>query len=127
MVTKELLDFANKKSANIFEMVKEKVEQSDHYILICGSRHCGAGGTNGLLENFEKEIKSLGLSDSVKALKSPCFGLCEQTPNIYVYPAIDKPNGQLYSNIQEQDVITILTKHIQQGKTVTEKLTVIDS
>ena len=126
MVTQELLDFANKKSSKVFAMIKAKSSQFDHYILVCESRYCGFGGGTDLLDSFEKEITNLGLSSSVKVIASPCFGLCEQTPNIFVSPGIDNPEGQLYSNIGEQDIRTILTQHIGQGKTVTEKLTIVD-
>ena len=125
MITKEILSFSQQKAYKVFGMVKEQFRyfpQIEHFILVCGGRHCSGNNSFQLIDAFNNELSAQGLKDKAIAVKSPCLGLCEQTPNIYVYP-----NGMLYSNIQLSDIKSIVKEHIKEGRVVTNKLTVIDA
>ena len=135
MASQQLYDFVNNKSSKVFGIVKDGLgpigNEFSQFILVCTSRHCSKDGTTmQLIEAFNKEIEKNDLKSTAIAVTSPCLGLCEQTPNIFISPACeDSPNssevGQIYSNVCLSDVPNIVTNHFVHGKTALNNLTII--
>lgn len=93
-------------------------------VLICGGTGCTSSHSMQIADAMEKEIAACGLADSVKVVRTGCFGLCALGPIMIVYP-----EGAFYSMITEEDVKEIVHEHLQNGRIVKRLLfqeTVID-
>ncbi len=82
-------------------------------ILVCGGTGCTSSGSQEILSRLHSEIDTLGLTDSVKIIKTGCFGLCALGPIMIVYP-----EGAFYSRITPDDVSEIVSEHIVNGRVV---------
>ena len=90
------------------------------HIFICtnqrpeGSRVC-CGEEKGLALTaaFKKSIKDKGLSTEIRAQRTSCFDICEQGPNVIIYP-----EGTCYGKVQLSDVEEIVTEHLQNDRIV---------
>ena len=69
------------------------------HILVCGGTGCTSSGSAKLIEEFEAQLKRVGMADEVKVVKTGCFGLCALGPIVIVYP-----EGAFYSRITAEDV-----------------------
>ncbi|MBP8640409.1 MAG: NADH-quinone oxidoreductase subunit NuoF [Oscillospiraceae bacterium] len=83
------------------------------HILVCGGTGCHSSGSDKLIEVFETELKSAGLGDEVKVIKTGCFGLCALGPVVVIYP-----EGAFYSQVKSEDVKEIVTEHLLKGRLV---------
>ena len=83
------------------------------HILVCGGTGCTSSGSAKLIEEFEAQLKRVGMADEVKVVKTGCFGLCALGPIVIVYP-----EGAFYSRITAEDVKTIVDEHIVKGRIV---------
>ncbi len=84
------------------------------HVLVCGGTGCTSSGSPQIAEEFEKQIKDLGLSDEVQVIRTGCFGLCELGPIVIVYP-----EGSFYSRVKVEDVAEIAQEHLLKGRIVT--------
>jgi (2Fe-2S) ferredoxin len=64
-----------------------------HHLFICTNVRdngdcCAARGSFDLLKQMKNELRNRGLDHDggIMANKSGCFGLCQQGPNVVVYP-----------------------------------------
>ena len=82
-------------------------------VLVCAGTGCTIGNSGALIEEFEKEIKSMGLDKEIEVLRTGCLGLCGAGPNISIYPdniiykGVKKRRCErkLYRNIFIKDVL----------------------
>lgn len=44
-------------------------------VLVCAGTGCTIGNSGALIEEFEKEIKSMGLDKEIEVLRTGCLGL----------------------------------------------------
>ena len=68
---------------------------------------CGNPGRGGLelCEALKKGAKERGLKGKVRVARSGCLDLCEQGPNVFLYPA-----GEWLSGLMPADANAILDK-----------------
>ncbi len=74
----------------------------------CGEEHGAA-----LTSEFKKLIKNKGLDVEMRAQRTGCFDLCEQGPNVVVYP-----EGVFYGRVQLNDVEEIVREHLENDRIV---------
>ncbi|MCL1923973.1 MAG: (2Fe-2S) ferredoxin domain-containing protein, partial [Defluviitaleaceae bacterium] len=103
----------------ILERIKGSHPGYKTYVLVCGGGTCRSGDISGILEAFAKEAEAKGIMETTAITKSPCLGVCEQVPNIYI--GNDK-GGTIYNNITPEAVKTIVEKHIINGEIAEEFL-----
>lgn len=84
-----------------------------HHVLVCQGTGCLSSGSTGVLKNLEAEVRSQGLKDQVRVVKSGCFGFCMQGPVMIVYP-----EGVFYTRVEPKDVPEIVDAHLKNGKVV---------
>ncbi len=87
--------------------------QYRHHILVCQGTGCLSSGSTGVLNSLTSEVRSQGLKQQVRVVKSGCFGFCMQGPVMIVYP-----EGVFYTQVQPDDVPEIVSSHLKQGKVV---------
>ena len=66
-----------------------------------------------IVRALENNIKSVGLEDEVKVIRTGCFGLCALGPIMIVYP-----EGAFYSRVNVDDVPEIVEEHLLKGRVV---------
>ena len=117
----EELQEIHKKTFNQVNLRKDHKDSSTSthraHVLICGGTGCTSSGSNAILEEFEKQIKSNGLESEIKLVKTGCFGLCALGPVVVVYP-----EGAFYSRVNVEDVAEIVTEHLLNGRIVKKLL-----
>lgn len=80
-------------------------------IIICGGTGCLSSKSNLIRDEFNKELKRLGLENEVQTIMTGCFGLCEKGPVVIVYP-----DEVFYSKVSVADVKPICEEHILKGR-----------
>ena len=76
---------------------------------------CHSKGSVDLVQRFMEEIDDNDLSGEVMVTNTGCFGICDKGPVVVIYP-----EGTWYGNVSEEDVETIVEKHLVGGEKVTE-------
>jgi (2Fe-2S) ferredoxin len=68
---------------------------------------CGNEGRGGieLCEALKHGVKKLGLKGKVRVARTGCLDLCEQGPNVFLYP-----DGEWLSGLKPEDAEGILKK-----------------
>ena len=84
-------------------------------VLCCAGTGCTASKSDEIFNNFNEELKKLGLHEEVKVIKTGCFGLCQKGPIVAIYP--DKT---FYCHVKPEDVERIVSEHLYKGRRVTE-------
>ncbi len=90
-----------------------------HHVFICEQRKpegapcCSARGSPAIIEALRREVASRNLSGSVAVTTCGSLGLCENGPNLVVYP-----EGIWYSHVTVADVPEIVAEHLEQGRPV---------
>jgi (2Fe-2S) ferredoxin/predicted O-methyltransferase YrrM len=74
---------------------------------------CAARGSGQVLEALRREIVGRGLEDEVQVTACGSLGLCENGPNMVVYP-----EGAWYSGVNPADVPEIVRSHFEEDKPV---------
>lgn len=74
---------------------------------------CSARGSVPVIEALRREVAEGGLSDQVQVTACGSLGLCENGPNLVVYP-----EGTWYSGVTVADVPELVRSHFQQGTPV---------
>ncbi|MBP5780232.1 MAG: NAD(P)H-dependent oxidoreductase subunit E, partial [Clostridia bacterium] len=83
------------------------------HVLVCSGTGCTASGSAGLFDEFESQLKTNGLENEVKIVKTGCFGLCAEGPIVVVYP-----EGSMYCRVKKEDVAEIVSEHLLKGRIV---------
>ncbi len=83
------------------------------HILVCGGSSCTASKSEQIIKEFDSHLKANGLENEVQVVKTGCFGLCAQGPNIVIYP-----EGANYFRVKVEDVKEIVEEHLVKGKIV---------
>lgn len=89
-------------------------------IAICAGAGCHGLGNGGVIRAFEEEIEKQGLADAVDVRATGCHGLCEQGPNVVIYP-----EEIYYVKVTPEDVPEIVKATVQ-GKKVVDRLVYAD-
>lgn len=90
-----------------------------HHVFVCdqkkpeGAPCCSAHGSLAVIEALRREVVARNLSGSVAITTCGSLGLCENGPNLVVYP-----EGVWYSHVSPADVPEIVTEHLEQGRPV---------
>ena len=90
-----------------------------HHVFVCEQRKpegapcCSARGSPAILEALRREVAARSLSGSVAVTSCGSLGLCENGPNLVVYP-----EGVWYSHVTAADVPELVTEHLEQGRPV---------
>ena len=83
------------------------------HVLVCGGTGCTSSGSERIVRALENNIKSAGLEQEVKVVKTGCFGLCALGPIMIVYP-----EGAFYSRVSVDDIPEIVEEHLLKGRIV---------
>lgn len=89
-------------------------------ILVCAGTGCHSARSKEIVENFNEEIKKRNLTEQASCHITGCFGFCEKGPIVKVFP-----DDVFYTEVTEDDVDEIISKHIVEGQMV-ERLLYID-
>jgi len=91
----------------------QDVASSERTIMVCGGTGCHASESQQLVANFQALIEENGLSDSVQASVTGCFGFCEQGPIVKIYP-----DDVFYVQVKPEDAHEIFEEHILDNRRV---------
>ena len=80
-------------------------------VLICGGTGCLSSKSNLIRDEFNAQLKRLGLDNEVQVIMTGCFGLCEKGPVVIVYP-----DEVFYSKVAISDVQAICEEHLLKGR-----------
>jgi NADH-quinone oxidoreductase subunit F len=97
-----------------------KTDPTKTRIRICAGTGCRACGSEEVIEAFNKEIASQGISADVEIKATGCHGFCERGTLIVLYP-----EGILYQTVKPEDVPEILGRTVV-GKELIERLLYVD-
>jgi NADH-quinone oxidoreductase subunit F len=86
--------------------------QNHHTIFVCQGTGCLSSGSDAVYEALKEEISQQGISDAEVDFTG-CHGFCEQGPNVVI-----EPEGILYTHVQAEDALEIVTSHLRDGKPV---------
>ncbi|SPF56810.1 Putative ferredoxin 2Fe-2S protein (modular protein) [Candidatus Sulfopaludibacter sp. SbA4] len=98
------------------------MEPFRYHVFVCDQQKpegvpcCTARGAGQVLEALRREVNVRGLEDEVQVTTCGSLGLCENGPNLVVYP-----EGIWYSGVTPADVPEIVRSHFQEG-TLAERL-----
>lgn len=93
-----------------------------HHFLVCITNRppalqasCGAHGSADLLARLQRELDRRRLTEAGLSLATgtTCLGLCEEGPNVVVYP-----DATWYRGVHVEDVGELVERHAQQGEPV---------
>ncbi len=84
-------------------------------VLICGGTGCLSSKAEAIRDEFDKNLKELGIRDEVNLVLTGCFGLCEKGPIVIVYP-----EEVFYAKVKVDNVKTICEEHLNKGRIVTD-------
>ena len=74
---------------------------------------CGARGCGEVYEEFMIQQQMRNLFPRVMVTNAGCLGPCNMGPNVLVYP-----EGIMYGNVTKDDVLEIITEHLEGGRPV---------
>jgi NADH:ubiquinone oxidoreductase subunit F (NADH-binding)/(2Fe-2S) ferredoxin/Pyruvate/2-oxoacid:ferredoxin oxidoreductase delta subunit len=98
---------------NFRQEILSKRDPKNPCISICAGAGCVASGADEVIEAFQKEIETQGLSAKVDTKGTGCPGFCEQGPIVVIYP-----EEICYLQVKPKDVPEIVSETIQQNKVV---------
>jgi (2Fe-2S) ferredoxin/trans-aconitate methyltransferase len=78
-----------------------------------GAPSCPAHGSQAVIDALRREVASRKLSDAVAVTTCGSLGMCENGPNLVVYP-----EGVWYSHVTPADVPEIVSSHFEGGHPV---------
>lgn len=76
-----------------------------------GAPCCSAHGSAAVIEALRREVAARKLGDSVTITTCGSLGLCENGPNLVVYP-----EGVWYSRVTPADVPELVSEHLENGR-----------
>ena len=83
------------------------------HILVCTGTGCSSSNSPKIIEAFERELKTQGMDQEARVVKTGCFGLCAMGPVVLIYP-----EGAFYTHVSPDDVPEIVSEHIVKGRIV---------
>lgn len=93
-----------------------QIDISKREILVCGGTGCHSAESDIIVKNLNEEIEKAGLSDSVRASITGCFGFCAKGPIVKVFP-----DDVFYVQVKPEDAAEIVESHIK-NNTLVERL-----
>lgn len=93
------------------------MEPYQHRLFVCtklkeeGKSSCAARGAEEVFNCLKAEIEKRGLALDVKAIPSGCLDLCEQGPNVLVYP-----ESRFYSRLTCESVPDFVQTQLVQNQ-----------
>lgn len=90
-----------------------------YHVFVCDQKKpegvpcCSGRGSEKVIEALRREVGVRGLGNDVQITTSGSLGLCENGPNMVVYP-----EGVWYSGVQPRDVREIVEAHFVNGQPV---------
>jgi len=102
---------------NLREAIVDKRNRFKMTVAVCGGPGCLALGSEGLKDTFKCELESKGLENKVRLIFSGCHGFCELAPLVVV-----KPEGILYCKVKEEDIASIISETLIEGRIVNSLL-----
>ncbi len=78
-----------------------------------GAPSCTAHGSQAVVDALRREVAARKLFDTVAVTGCGSLGMCENGPNLVVYP-----DGVWYSHVSPADVPEIVAEHFQNGRPV---------
>src|SRR3990170_5322280 len=95
------------------EELASRLDPEAKVVTVCGGTGCGAFGSEGIRESFQKEIDRRGLQDQVSVKTTGCHGFCEKGPVVVTLPC------QVFCpSVRSEDVPEILEKTVLNGEPV---------
>ena len=82
-----------------------------YQILVCGGTGCHSNSSSKIIDEFNAQLKAVGMEKDVLIVQTGCFGLCAVGPVVIVYP-----EEAFYSKIEVKDVKEIVEQHLVNGK-----------
>lgn len=82
-------------------------------ILVCAGTGCLATESDKVIKALQALVKGRGFSETVKVIKTGCFGFCEQGPILKV-----EPDDVFYVKVSMKDAKEIVDEHIINGRIV---------
>ena len=79
-------------------------------VLVCGGTGCTSSNSLTIMEELEMLIRTSGMQDDIKIVKTGCFGLCAKGPIVMLYP-----DHIMYTLVQPEDVNEIFDSHVKNG------------
>ena len=124
MTIQEIEKIRDKKKAlvDVRRVVREqgeKLAKQTGYrkqVLVCGGTGCTSSHSMKVIEQLEKSLKELNLTD-VLIVKTGCFGLCSLGPIMIVYP-----EGAFYAQMTPEHAQTVAEKHLVKGGQIVKEL-----
>lgn len=97
----------------------------EYHVFVCAQSRadghprgsCVACGAGSIFQAFANQINIKKLVGKVALTQTGCLGPCHLGSNVLIYP-----DGIMYSEIQPDDVETIVERHILQGEPLQQKL-----
>jgi len=89
-------------------------------ILVCAGTGCHSSRSKEIVEEFSRELEKRNLTDKATCHITGCFGFCEKGPIVKVFP-----DDVFYTEVKEDDVDEIISKHIVGGQMV-DRLLYVD-
>ena len=89
-------------------------------IAICAGAGCHGLNNGAVVRAFQEEIAKQGLTEKVDVRATGCHGMCEQGPNVAIYP-----EEIYYVKVTVEDVPEIVKQTIQEKKVI-ERLVYMD-
>jgi NADH:ubiquinone oxidoreductase subunit F (NADH-binding)/(2Fe-2S) ferredoxin/NAD-dependent dihydropyrimidine dehydrogenase PreA subunit len=89
-------------------------------IAVCCGTGCLACGARAVVDAFQAELESRGLTSAVRLLSTGCHGFCERGPLVVV-----RPSGVLYQRVKPKDVAEIVEVSVESDGIV-ERLLYVD-
>lgn len=90
-------------------------------IAVCSGAACHGLDNGGVIKAFKEEIEKQGLAGTADIRATGCHGMCEQGPNVVIYP-----EEIYYVKVTPEDVPEIVKQTVQ-GKNVINRLVYTDS
>lgn len=82
-------------------------------ILVCAGTGCLATESDKVIKALQALIKGRGYTETVKVIKTGCFGFCEQGPILKV-----EPDDVFYVKVSMKDAKEIVDEHVINGRIV---------
>ncbi len=111
------LNSISEQMKSVVKIRKDNMPLSDgravKHVLVCGGTGCTSSNSEKILKELNQKLADKGLSDTIKTVKTGCFGLCALGPIMIVYP-----EGTFYSMVKPEDIEEIVESHLIGGEVV---------
>lgn len=109
----ELNKIKQKSAGKISVRLHRDTTATEKNILVCGGTGCLANDSDKIIKIMESLLKTRGMDEQVKVIRTGCFGFCEQGPIIKI-----EPDNVFYVRVGLKDVKDIIEEHIINGRWV---------